>query len=94
MRQWNSFSALQVQYHSKPVAGFNAQNSSEVVLVATQEKPASKNSNLMRGILRQGFLNPSPKEKGDSLSSLAVQDDGVVSGPSSVLDEAFKFGWD
>ena len=48
----------------------------------------------MRGFLRKGFLNPSPKEKRESHSSLpgAIKDDEVVGGSSSVLDEAFKFG--
>jgi hypothetical protein len=48
----------------------------------------------MRGFLQRGFLNPSPKEKRQSHSSspVAVKDDEVVGGSSSVLDKAFKFG--
>ena len=55
-----------------------------------------KNSNPMRGFLRRGFLNPSPKEKKESHSSSreAVKDDDVEGGNFSALEEAFKFGWD
>ena len=59
------FNAPQVQYQSKTVVGFVAQISSEVAPIAAIEKPASKNSNPMRGILWQGFLNTSPTKKGD-----------------------------
>ena len=64
--------------------------------VATQRKPDSKSSNLMMGFLRRGFHNSSPKEKRKSHSStpVAVKDDEVMGGSSSVLNEAFKFGWD
>jgi hypothetical protein len=50
----------------------------------------------MRGFLHRGFLNPSLKEKRESHSSLplAVRDDEVVGGHSSVLDESFRFWWD
>ena len=107
-----SFSASRVQYQSKPVAGFAAQISSEVAYsqasdssltplvsvgdVAAHRKPDSKNPNPMRGFLRRGFLNPSPKEKRESHSPLplAVKDDEVVGGRSSVLDESFRFWWD
>jgi hypothetical protein len=103
-----SFSALQIYYQSKPVAGFAAQTSSEVAhgqvanssptsLIRVGDVAAQrKKSNPMRGFLRRGFLNPSPKEKKEShsLSLVAVKDDDVEGGSSSVLEEAFKFGWD
>jgi hypothetical protein len=63
-----SFSAPQIHYQSKPVAGFVAQISSEVAHsqvsdssptplisvgdVAAQRTPASKNSNPIRGFLQ------------------------------------------
>jgi hypothetical protein len=55
-----------------------------------------KNSNPMRGFLQRGFLNPSSKEKKESHSSslVGIKDDDVEGGSSSVLKEAFKFGWD
>jgi hypothetical protein len=103
-----SFSAPQIHYQSKPIAGFVAQNSSEVahgqVAVSSPTPSFSvgdvaaqrKDSNPMRGFLRRGFLIPSPKEKKESHSSslVAVKDDDVEGGNSSALEEAFKFGWD
>jgi hypothetical protein len=95
------FSAPQIYYQSKPVAGFAAQTSSEVAHgQVANSSPASlirvgdvatqrKKSNPMRVFLRRGFLNPSPKEKKEShsLSLVAVKDDDVEGGSSSVLDQ-------
>ena len=101
-----SFSAPQIHYQSKPVAGFAAQNSLEVAQgqVADLSPDPSvgdvaaqrKNTNPKRGFLRRGFLNPSPKEKKESHSSslVAVKDDDVEGGSSSALEEVVKFGWD
>jgi hypothetical protein len=66
---------------------------------STQVKLGPENTNPMRGILRRGFLNPSPMEKGDSLlsASLVVKDDEVEEASrsrSAIMDEAFRFGWD
>jgi hypothetical protein len=72
-------------------------DSSPTPLISVGDVAAQrKNSNLMRGFLRRGFLNPSPKEKKESHSSslVAIKDDDVEGGSSSIWGEAFKFGWD
>ena len=83
-----SLSAPLVQYHSNPIVGF----------ATAQVKPVPMNTNPIRGILRRGFLNPSPREKGISLLSLSrvVKDDEIKDAPgrSAILDEAFGFGGD
>ena len=72
-------------------------DSSPTPLISVGDVAAQrKNTNPMRGFLRRGFLNPSPKEKKEShsLALVAVKDDDVEGGSSSALEETFKFGWD
>ena len=82
-----SLSAPLVQYHSNPVlgfAGFATHNA--------QVKPVPKNTNLMRGILRRGFLNPSSMEKGPRTKGTPDTVENGLTKPQKWLIEWLRTG--